>query len=113
MQKEYSRTDRVAAAIKRILAQPLADLVSEIGVGLVTMSDIDVSPDLKKATVLVTAYSDKDLWAPLEIYLNENGYLLQGTLSKQLRSKRTPVLSFKVDDSLEQTDRINRLIFES
>ena len=113
MQKEYNRTDRVAAAIKRILAQPLADLVSEASVGLVTMSDVDVSPDLKKATVLVTAYSDRGSWASLENYLNENGYILQGVLSKQLRSKRTPILSFRVDDSLVQTDRINKLIFES
>ncbi len=113
MQKEYNRKDRVAAAIKRILAQPLADLVSEAGVGLVTMSAVDVSPDLKKTTVLVTAYSDKGSWLLLEDYLNENAYILQGILSKQLRSKRTPVLSFKVDDTLEQTDRINKLIFES
>jgi ribosome-binding factor A len=113
VQKEYNRTDRVAAAIKRILAQPLADLVSEASVGLVTMSDVDVSPDLKKATVLVTAYSDRGSWISLENHLNENGYILQGILSRQLRSKRTPILLFRVDDSLAQTDRINKLIFES
>lgn len=113
MQKEYNRTDRVAAAIKRILAQPLSDLASEASVGLITMSDVDVSPDLKKATVLVTTYSDRDSWISLETYLNENGYILQSILSKELRSKRTPILSFKVDDSMLQTDRINKLIFEN
>ena len=113
MQKEYNRTDRVAAAIKRILAQPLADLAREASVGLVTMSNVDVSPDLKKATVLVTAYSDRDSWTSLESYLNENGYILQGIVSNELRSKRTPVLSFRVDDSLAQTDRINKLISKS
>ena len=113
MQKEYNRTDRVAAAIQRILAQPLADLASEASGGLVTISDVDVSPDLKKATILVTAYSDRDSWTSLESYLNENGYILQGILSNELRSKRTPVLSFRVDDSLVQTDRINKLISES
>ena len=112
MQREYSRTDRVAAAIQRILAQPLADLASESSGKLVTMSDVDVSPDLKKAVILVTAYSDRDSWAALETYLNENGYILQGILSKELRSKRTPVLTFRVDDSLAETDRINKLIFE-
>ncbi len=113
MQKEFSRADRIAASIKRILARPLNDLVLEAKVGLVTMGDVQVSSDLKRATIFVTVYEDESKWLTLESYLKEHAYMLQSVLSKELRSKMTPVLSFKIDDRLELTDRLNKLIFEN
>ena len=113
MPKEFSRSDRIAASVRKILAQPLNDLVLESNAGLVTMGDVKVSPDLKKATVFVTVYGERSTWAALENHLEQHAYVLQNILSRELRSKRTPVLSFRIDDTLEQTDRINKLIFEN
>jgi len=35
---------------------------------------------------------------------------LQSILGRELRTKRTPILTFKIDDTLARADRLNRLL---
>ena len=65
MAKEFSRTSRIGEVIMRELAQMIQQEVSDPRVGMVTVSHVDVSSDLKYAKVYVTRLtgveSDQDV----------------------------------------------------
>ena len=42
--------------------------------------------------------------------LRATAHELQATLAQSLRTKRTPVLSFRIDDAIERSERINHLL---
>ena len=108
--REFSRTDRVAATIKRALAAPVNELARQNDAGLVTITHVDVAPDMRRATVYLSIYDTlADPQAVLKTFSN-NSTELQAVLGRELRTKRTPVISFRRDAGIERADRRTRLL---
>lgn len=80
--------------------------------GLVSVTKVDVSPDLKNATVHVSVFAteklDKSRDTDIEV-LNHSAHYIMFLLSKKMTIKYIPELEFKLDNSMEETDRMNRL----
>ncbi len=99
------RLVRVAEILKRELS---AAIIRELppGGGLITVTGVDVSPDLRNATVHVgvlgTAAQRK---AALETLEHHRG-LLQAECAKRVVLKFTPQLKFSLDESLERGVRV-------
>jgi ribosome-binding factor A len=108
--KGYSRIDRVSAAIVKILAVPVSNMARDSGAGMATVSKVVVSPDLRRATITISLYAESNVKMAFKEYLGSQGYLLQKELAGHLKSKRTPVLDFKIDEEVEVLDRISRLL---
>jgi len=109
-EKGYSRIDRVSAAIVKILAVSISDMARESGAGMATINRVVVSPDLRKATITISLYAGDDAKAMFKEHLEQQGYLLQKQLAGHLKSKRTPVIHFEIDEEAEAIDRIARLL---
>jgi len=110
--REFSRVDRVGATVQRALAGPLGDIARREGAGLVTVTRVEVSPDLRHATGYLSVYGgDLDAAGFLRV-LRPQAHVLQAVLARELRTRRTPVLSFRIDDGIARADRINRLLGE-
>ncbi|MGR8922075.1 MAG: 30S ribosome-binding factor RbfA [Gammaproteobacteria bacterium] len=107
---DFSRLDRVAATIRRALAGPLGELGRAAGAGMVTITDVDVQPDMRRAEVFLSIYADDDERQRTLEALSARVHELQRHLAGQLRTKRTPVLRLRLDDSIERGDRIGRLL---
>jgi ribosome-binding factor A len=107
---EFSRLERVASTVQKILAVPIGELARTRAVGLVTITAVDLSPDLKRGVVYLSIYGDATDKGEFLNLLSRNAHELQSTLARSLRTKRTPVLSFRIDDAIERSDRINRLL---
>lgn len=109
-EKGYSRVDRVGAAIVKILASSVSDMARDSGAGMATVSKVLVSPDLRRATITISLYASEDKKLAFIKHLGSQGYLLQKELAAHLKSKRTPVLDFKLDEEIEVLHRIGRLL---
>ena len=75
---------------------------------LVTINDVDVTPDLKSAHVFVSVLG-KGRGAVME-KLEANRVMLQTQLSKHVVLKYTPHLVFNLDDSIERGTRVIEIL---
>ena len=75
---------------------------------LVTINDVDVTPDLKSAHVFVSVLG-KGRGAVME-KLEANRVMLQTQLSKHVVLKYTPHLVFTLDDSIERGTRVIEIL---
>ena len=104
------RTERVGALLKAALADLLLREVKDPRVQLVTVTGIDVSPDLKHARVFVSVLGDDDAHARSLAGLASARAFLQAQVGKRLGLRFTPELRFEIDPSFAAADRVERLL---
>ncbi len=118
MAKEFSRSQRVGDHIQQELSTIIRMPVRDAGLGLVTISAVDLSTDLSYAKIYVTCLgldqdnaleSTSDRTGILTM-LNENAPQFRHQLSKILTTRIVPKLKFMFDESLEQANRLTSLI---
>ena len=105
------RMRRVNESVRQVLAEALPEL-KDPRIGLVTITGVDTSPDLRHAVVYVSVLGSlRKRNATLEGLEAAHG-LLQGRLARELRMKRTPQVTFEYDPSVERGVRMTQLIDE-
>ena len=105
----YSRSIRVADQLQRQIALLVARELADPRVGEVTVSGVDLSPDMCHARVLVTPARGTDGDASVEA-LNRAAGFLRSRLGRRVRMRRLPRLVFEHDRTLECALRIDALI---
>ena len=105
----YSRSIRVADQIQREIALLVVHEVADPRVGNVTVSGVDLSPDLRHAKVLVTPARGTDGDASVDA-LNRAAGFLRSRLGRRVHMRRVPRLVFEHDRTLEHALRIDALI---
>lgn len=101
------RIQRVNELLKREISAVLQKDFEWSG-AMVTVSDVDVTQDLKEAKVFVSVLGGHTP-AILE-ELSQNRGMIQSRISKRMTMKQTPVLSFRTDTSAERgVDIVNLL----
>jgi ribosome-binding factor A len=99
------RLERVKEVIKRELSEIVAREIT-FHATLVTIQDVDLTPDLKHAHIFVGALGNEpDRVASIKL-LQRHRVALQHALSKRVILKYTPQLHFKLDESIERGNRI-------
>lgn len=113
MAKEFSRTSRIGEALMRELAQMIQQEVSDPRVGMVTVSHVDVTSDLKYAKVFVTRLngvdSEADAKECIEGLSRAAGFLRRG-IAKRVDLRVVPELRFQYDTTLEHGFQMDELI---
>jgi ribosome-binding factor A len=107
-----SRPDRVADLIRAELALLLTREVHDPGVGFVTITRVQMTPDLQQARVFYTALGDDKARKNSERAIERAGPFLRRQIGSRLRLKRVPELTFLYDESIAGQDRIERLLNE-
>jgi ribosome-binding factor A len=107
-----SRPERVADQIRGELASLLARDVHDPGIGFVTLTRVQVSPDLQLARVFYTALGDDKARAATGRALERAAPFLRRQIGARLRLKRTPELAFFYDESIAGQDRIEQILNE-
>jgi ribosome-binding factor A len=104
------RMRRVNEAVREVLSDAVTGGLKDPRIGFVTVTDVKTSPDLRHARVYVSVLgTPAEQAASIEGLDSAHGYL-QARLAEQVRMKRTPTLSFELDDTAERADRIERLM---
>ena len=111
MAHDNRRPDRVAEAIREEVAMFLAEGVKDPRVvGLVTVTGVDVTRDLRHAKVYVSILgSDTERAATLDGLSSVAGHL-RPRLGRALRLRVAPEVSFKLDESVAHAARIETLL---
>ena len=113
MAREYSRTNRFGEVIMRELALMLQREISDPRVGMVTVSHVDVTADLKYAKVYITRFNgfdgEQDIKECLAGLNSASGYLRRG-LAKRVQLRSLPELQFVYDKTLEHGFHMDELI---
>jgi len=107
-----SRPDRVADQIRAELALLLTREVHDPGIGFVTITRVQMTPDLQQARVFYTALGDDKARRNTERAIERAGPFLRRQIGSRLRLKRVPELTFLYDESIAGQDRIERLLNE-
>ena len=107
-----SRPDRVADQIRSELGSLLSREAHDPGIGFVTLTRVQVSPDLQLARVLYTALGDERARAASGRALARAAPFLRRHIGARLRLKRTPQLEFIYDESIAGQDRIEQILQE-
>jgi ribosome-binding factor A len=108
--KEFPRKLRINTQLQRELAALIAGTLTDPRVAGVSITHVDVSPDLRNATVLVSSLgTDAELAAAAKA-LGGAVPLLRKGLGARLRMRYVPQLHFRPDTQVRQADRLTRLI---
>ena len=105
------RLERVKELIKRELSEIIAREIT-FGGALVTVQDVDITPDLRQSFIYVSVIGDDAAKAAAIAKLTEKRVILQRALSKRVIIKFTPKMQFRLDDSIERGDHIMQIFRE-
>jgi ribosome-binding factor A len=109
------RLERVAGEVRAILGEVLArDEIKDPrvrGAGLITVTHVRVSGDLRHATALFTVHdADAAKLARVRQGLDHaSGYFRQA-IARRLRMKVAPAVKFEVDKVFEQAERVEKIL---
>jgi ribosome-binding factor A len=106
------RPDRVGDQLRAELSTLLARDVHDPGIGFITLTRVNVSPDLQFARVYYTIIGDDRARVDTAKALERVAPFLRRELGRRLRLKRAPRLVFVFDESVGGQDRIERLLQE-
>jgi ribosome-binding factor A len=102
---------RVNEAVRAVVADAIGGL-KDPRIGIVTVTGVDVTPDLREATVYVSVLGgEKKRRATLAGLESAHG-VLQACINRELDLRRTPTLAFAYDDAVERGVRMTKLIDE-
>jgi ribosome-binding factor A len=103
VQKNFSRTDRVAQQVQQEIAMLLQRDFKDPRVGWVTVSSVEVTRDLAYVTVFVTLLGQEEeeekIKQTIEILNKAQGFF-RSEIGKRMRLRIVPEIKFSYDDSL-------------
>ena len=105
------RTERVAGEVQKALAGPLQRIAENLSAGLITVTEVRMSPDLQLARVYISVFGGKPTSVEVLEYIERDQVgRLRHLLGKTIRLRYTPDLKFYIDDSLDRAERINSIL---
>ena len=108
---QQRRTERVAEAIRVEVATSLAAGARDPRISrLVTVTAVEITRDLRHATVYVSVLGDENERAQTLAGLADFGGYLRGHVGRALQLRSAPAFTFKYDDSIARAARIDTLL---
>jgi ribosome-binding factor A len=105
------RMQRVSEEFREVLAEEIQRL-KDPRVGFVTVTGVEVTPDLRRARVFYTVLGDDGERRATAAALRSARSHLRSTVGHQVRLKFTPELEFEEDRAIEQGGRIEQILSE-
>jgi ribosome-binding factor A len=112
MPREFTRAERVSDAVQQELAVLIRDNIRDPRVGMLSVTDVEISRDLAYAKAFVSFVGErdqKDIDAALEALNGASGYLRK-LLAGSIKLRITPKLQFFYDESGRRGQHLSALI---
>lgn len=107
-----SRPERVGEQVRQEISALLLSDVHDPGIGLVTLTRVKVSPDLQLVRVYYTQLGDEKARNDTRRALERATPYLRRQLGSRIRLRRVPELRFEFDTSVENQERIERILLD-
>jgi len=114
MPREFSRTRRVEEQLRRDLAELIRHEIKEPGLGIISIAEVKVSPDLNHAQIYITILQDDvDIIEYSLETLRAYAGRLRSLLGKRMHIRRVPALVFIYDDLIQRGTALSHVIDEA
>ncbi|NEQ99601.1 MAG: 30S ribosome-binding factor RbfA [Cyanothece sp. SIO2G6] len=106
------RVARVAELIKREVSQLLFSGIKDdrVGLGMISVTRVDVSGDLQHAKVFVSIYGSDEAKVETMAGLKAATGFVRSTLGQRLRLRHTPLVVFVEDKGIEEGSKVLSLL---
>lgn len=108
-QRQLKVGEEIRHAISMIFQRDDVPWPYEYKAPMITLSEVQVSPDLKNATVFFTTIQTKKVKSATK-HLNEMAGFFRHQVSQAVRLRYTPRINFKIDTSFEYADNIDKIL---
>ena len=105
----YPRTARLNESLREVLAEELVKIDDE-RLELVTITAIDVDSEMNRATVFFDSLDGESGDEAILEALNAHRKRLQGSIGRQVRAKKTPILTFRPDEVIRAAEHIETIL---
>jgi ribosome-binding factor A len=105
----YPRTARLNESLREVLAEELVKIDDE-RLELVTITAIDVDSEMNRATVFFDSLDGEGGDVAILEALGAHRIRLQGAIARQVRAKKTPILTFKPDEVIRAAEHIEQIL---
>ena len=110
--KNNNRIGRIDEEYKKVLSQIIGyELKNPNVTGLISVTKVKVTPDLKYAKVYVSIMNSKNIKETMEGLKKSSGFI-RTELAKRVNLRNTPELTFEIDDSIEYGAKIDSILKE-
>lgn len=110
MKNPGRRPQRVAEAIREVVASFLQQEARDPRIGFVTVTAVRATPDLKRAIVTFVAHGDAEAQRASLEGLTHAAVAIRRELGRRLRLRTVPEVVFEPDRVFDQTSRIDQLL---
>jgi ribosome-binding factor A len=105
------RPDRVGDQIRQELSEILTrGEVHDPGIGFITLTRVQVTPDLQLARVFYTSLGDPNARKETARALTRATGFFRRQIGARLQLRRVPELEFRFDESIAHQDRIEQIL---
>ena len=105
-----TRIERVAELIRKEVSAIIREDVSDPRIGFVSLTRVEISPDLENAKIFVSILGDREQKDDSMEGLNSASRFIRGKLGNVLEMRTVPELRFVRDDSLEKGSQVLGII---
>lgn len=105
-----SRLEKVQEELRHQISLIVQQELKDPRIGFVTITRVEVTPDLKTAKVYFTRLGPKESFEDTVNGLNRSAGFVRKLIGERMRIKFTPQINFIYDDSLKRQDRIDEII---
>jgi ribosome-binding factor A len=107
---DQARTRRMSVRVREIVADVIERRVKDPRLGMVTVTDARMTPDLREATVFYTVWGDDAVRADTAVALESAKGVIRSAVGRGTGLKHTPTLAFVPDAIPETTKHIEDLL---
>ena len=112
MPKNENRLNRINEELKKEISQIISfELKNPDATGLISVTKVKVTPDLKYAKVYVSLLNSKNEDKTIQAIQNSAGFI-RSLIAKRINLRITPELVFEKDDSIEYGMKIDSILKE-
>jgi ribosome-binding factor A len=108
--KTYPRARAMGETVREIIARLLLEECADPRLDLVTVTGVDMSPDMTHANVFVAVHGDETRVAEALAGLQSSKGRLRTMLGAAIRLRHVPELHFRIDPSIDEATRITGAI---
>ena len=106
------RLEKISALLKEELSLIFLHKLQDPALGLITITSVKLSPDMKIAKVYLSIY-DRGLREDIFAKINDVKGLIRSQLAQRVRNlRRIPELNFYIDDTLDYVEKIENIFKE-
>lgn len=106
----YKRCERVSGLIQEEVSKIVHEEIKDPRIGFVTVTKVDLSPDLRYTRIFVSIYGDEDVIKKSMEGLKKATPFIRREIGARIKLRYTPEICFKYDETVQKAAHIFNLL---